>query len=86
MLLQWTENLKSVPQGTDMHEAVAFAETFNVHMSAFSRHKSTANDLLATTQNEDGVLQRDPLRRQGQQRQQGGRLMTKRLKTNSILE
>jgi hypothetical protein len=82
MLLQWTENLKSVPQGTDMHEAVAFAETFNVHMSAFSRHKSTANDLFTTTQNEDGVLQSDPLRRQGQQRHQGGRLLTKRLKTN----
>jgi hypothetical protein len=82
MLLQWTQNLKSVPQGTDMHEAVDFEEIFNIHMSAFSRHKATTNNLFAATQSEDGVLQREPLRRQGPPREQGGRLPVKRKKSN----
>jgi hypothetical protein len=51
-------------------------------MSAFSLHKSTTNNLFTATQNEDGVLQPEPLKRQAQPREQGGRLSTKRMKSN----
>jgi hypothetical protein len=82
MLLQWTQNLRSVPQGTDLQDATDFEEIFNVHMSAFSRHKSSSNNLFTATQNEDGVLQQEPLKRQGPPREQGGRLQFKRMKSN----
>jgi hypothetical protein len=82
MLLQWTQNLRSVPQGTDLQDATDFEEIFNVHMSAFSRHKSSTTNLFTATQKEDGVLQAEPLRSQGPPREQGGRLKRKRLKSN----
>jgi hypothetical protein len=60
---------------------VPLAPTFRApYMSAFSRHKSSTTNLFTGTQDEDGVLQAEPLRSQGPPREQGGRL--KRLKGN----
>jgi hypothetical protein len=79
----WVAAREESPEyGPDLHRAVDFEEIFNVHMSAFTRHKSTTNNLFTATQNEDGVLQQEPLKRQGPPRELGGRLRTKRLKSN----